>query len=177
MNQRTEKYKIKIKKSLYNLINNLDYNEINITKLCKEAQISRQGFYLYYKTIDDIILEQVDELWKDVNDKIQNLGTCEFFIDYIYDYYLNLHLNTPKLFSKNIRTVAKPRHKKNMKKFIGKYIKDKDDFTLIEQYQIEIETSIIISVFEQWFDNDFDLSKQDFLIVLKKYITWEKLWK
>jgi len=47
-------------KVLLGLIQELDFKDINIKVLAKKAGISRQTFYSNYKTIEDIMIEELD---------------------------------------------------------------------------------------------------------------------
>ena len=57
------------------------FNEITITELCKEADVSRGTFYLHYHNTMDVL----DEIMEDALD--QTLETPEFQnLDLVYDY-------------------------------------------------------------------------------------------
>lgn len=59
--RRTVYTKMMIRDSFLNLKRTRSYNDITITDLCREAQISRGTFYLHYSNIRDVLEEVLDE--------------------------------------------------------------------------------------------------------------------
>lgn len=71
---------IKTKKIIYNCLNGLlltkEIDDISITELCDQAQISRKTFYLHYKSINDVIDEQFCILDEEIEKRILSLKNC-----------------------------------------------------------------------------------------------------
>lgn len=51
-----------IKNAFLALINQAPYNQMTVTKLCKEAEITRSTFYLHFNNLNDVL----DEILKDI---------------------------------------------------------------------------------------------------------------
>lgn len=51
-----------IKDAFLSLINQTPYNQMTVTKLCKEAEITRSTFYLHFNNLNDVL----DEIIKDI---------------------------------------------------------------------------------------------------------------
>lgn len=50
-----------VKDALLELIRHTPYDRINVTAICKEAQISRATFYLHYDNVDDVLDHIIDD--------------------------------------------------------------------------------------------------------------------
>lgn len=50
-----------IKNAFLELEDEMLYDKINVTKICKQAQISRATFYLHYESIDDVLDSVIDD--------------------------------------------------------------------------------------------------------------------
>lgn len=50
-----------IKDALLELLQNISYEKITVTALCKQAEITRATFYLHYGNIDDVLNELLDD--------------------------------------------------------------------------------------------------------------------
>lgn len=60
---KAKKSKIKISNALIQLLEDIPYENITISKLAETAQLSRRTFYRNYSTKDDIINEFYLKLW------------------------------------------------------------------------------------------------------------------
>ena len=56
-NQRYKRSNQKIEKAFLSLIQNKDYESINISQICKQANINRSTFYCHYDDINDLIIK------------------------------------------------------------------------------------------------------------------------
>ena len=52
------KYELKLTESIKKLVcSNIPSNEITVTTICREADVSRGTFYKYYQTVDELLVE------------------------------------------------------------------------------------------------------------------------
>ena len=64
-NKRKKNSQEKIKKVLFNLIQDRNINEITVTDICKEAEINRSTFYANYIDIYDLVDKIKDDMMSD----------------------------------------------------------------------------------------------------------------
>lgn len=64
-NKRKKASQEKIKKVLFDLIQDRDINQISVTDICKEAEINRSTFYANYIDIFDLVNKIKDEMMDD----------------------------------------------------------------------------------------------------------------
>ena len=62
MDRRIRKTKDAIKKTLLKQMLVLKYNELSVSGICEEADISRRTFYLHYQDIDDVFRQIFEEI-------------------------------------------------------------------------------------------------------------------
>ena len=65
-NQRIVISKRMLRESLLRLLRTKELSEINITELCREAEINRATFYKYYNTPQDVLSDIAMELIKEM---------------------------------------------------------------------------------------------------------------
>ncbi|MCI6789337.1 MAG: TetR/AcrR family transcriptional regulator [Mollicutes bacterium] len=66
MDKRIQKTKQQLYVGLKNLLNKMDYGQINVQNLLDESNISRSTFYSHYKSKDDVLLSIVNDLFDHV---------------------------------------------------------------------------------------------------------------
>ncbi len=60
-----------IQKSFQDLIMEKDYEKITVKELCEKARINKKTFYVYYETLDDLLLELQMTLSQEYRERIQ----------------------------------------------------------------------------------------------------------
>ncbi|MCM1989479.1 TetR/AcrR family transcriptional regulator [Oceanirhabdus seepicola] len=100
-----QKQAIETKNKIFNvtidLFNEIDFNEVTIRKICKEANVSIGTFYLYFKSKQEILYEiykKADEIFKktDIVSR-KDLNSFEKIIELIkiqMNTYETFHFNT-----------------------------------------------------------------------------------
>lgn len=76
-NQRITISKRMLRESLLRLLKTKELSEINITELCREAEINRATFYKYYNTPQDVLSDIALELIKDMKKMYPPMQTLE----------------------------------------------------------------------------------------------------
>ncbi len=73
-----------IKDTFLELVKETGYSKITVTKLCRNADITRSTFYLHYSTITDVLNEVLDDaLQLTQESKLKNLKKEDFNFDYL----------------------------------------------------------------------------------------------
>lgn len=72
-----------IKDSFLELIKHEPYNQLNVAKLCREAEITRSTFYLHFDNLTDVLNSVLDDalLFNDEADSIDNFDSSNITID------------------------------------------------------------------------------------------------
>lgn len=56
--------------ALFELIDQKDFKYITVKELCKKAGVNRSTFYLHYETMNDLLSESVEYMYKDFNERM-----------------------------------------------------------------------------------------------------------
>lgn len=73
-----------IKDTFLKLINHKPYSKINVSELCREADITRSTFYLHYNNISDVLNDVLDDALHLTHDTTStNLYNLDFSFDYL----------------------------------------------------------------------------------------------
>ncbi|GEO58347.1 TetR/AcrR family transcriptional regulator [Companilactobacillus bobalius] len=72
-----------IKDSFLELIKHEPYNQLNVAKLCREAEITRSTFYLHFDNLTDVLNSVLDDalLFKDETNPSDNIDPSNLSID------------------------------------------------------------------------------------------------
>ncbi|GEO46970.1 TetR/AcrR family transcriptional regulator [Companilactobacillus kimchii] len=72
-----------IKDSFLELIKHEPYNQLNVAKLCREAEITRSTFYLHFDNLTDVLNSVLDDalLFKDETNRSDNIDPSNLSID------------------------------------------------------------------------------------------------
>ena len=54
------------------LLDKKDFDYITVKEICEKAGVNRSTFYLHYETIDDLLMESIDYLFKQLKNKYKN---------------------------------------------------------------------------------------------------------
>lgn len=60
-------------RAFYGLIKQMPYDEISVSKIVDQADISRATFYLHYKDKHELLIDSLDALFSGVVDDLQNM--------------------------------------------------------------------------------------------------------
>ena len=63
-----------IKRSFEEMICEMDYEKIRVTELCRRAMINKKTFYVYYQTLDDLLVELQSELSSGYLERIKDFS-------------------------------------------------------------------------------------------------------
>lgn len=73
----------KTKNAIYNALKELymekDIEDISIMELTEKANIGRKTFYLHYSSIDDVVNEIINNIYKKIEDKYKELYVTRDF--------------------------------------------------------------------------------------------------
>lgn len=79
-----------IHQSMIRLLDQYPYETLTITRICQETHISRQAFYLYYRSKDDLIKEVYINILESTflsNSSDESYFQSDAFIDHVIDVY------------------------------------------------------------------------------------------
>ena len=72
-----------IKDTFLELLENISYEKLNISIICKKAKIARATFYLHYNNLNQVLIEVLDdalELTDNINNKNLNESDKEPYV-------------------------------------------------------------------------------------------------
>jgi AcrR family transcriptional regulator len=118
----------KIIKSAYKLFSKYNYNDVSVSKLCKDAGISIGAFYQYFKNKDSLFKYIINEIF---NDLVKNIR-AETLKELIFS-YVNFVKNNPEKIiviheAEFIHSWVEDKFEKILMEFSKKYLKDRVEF-------------------------------------------------
>ena len=72
--RRTMYTRMVIKEALLELLGKMDFAEITVAGLCREAEINRGTFYLHYNGIEQVVEELLDDALANSRSVLQQIG-------------------------------------------------------------------------------------------------------
>lgn len=133
--------KEKIYNSMLVLLETCPYEQLTISDICKEAHISRQAFYLHYKSKDEVIKETFINILEKIY--LQKVNDIKYFYSYefleelinIYDTHSQLFISLERWYvldylSKDTKNILEKVTKENQtndfkKKYNNYYLSSK----------------------------------------------------
>lgn len=91
-----------IQEALFTLMEQIPFQEINVTMLCKQADLTRPTFYHHYQTTQDVLSDTYDALFDDfIRELTGKQGkTIEVLSRHFFDYWL-AHIKILQLLTRN----------------------------------------------------------------------------
>lgn len=171
INLRTKKFKDDVLDSFFELINIKEFSKISISDVCRGADVSRQGFYLYYKSIDDMLVKELLSRFEYSLLVIKDEKDFPEIIRRTYNYAFENKDKICRFFDKKISHITKPAFKKIFDEFSLNFFWHANGVVESKyfKYDFAIRNSIFFSVFENLFDYDFDLTADDVINLLIPY--------
>lgn len=74
-----------VRKSLIDLMGEQKFEDITISMLCKNAQISRKTFYMHYASLDDVIIDIGKDIYSQMSDRFKSKGQDYHMKDVLKD--------------------------------------------------------------------------------------------
>lgn len=154
-----------IKESLYELLKEIPYQNINIKLITERAGLARQTFYKLYNNKDEIVAHLLDDMFHDFKSSLltqetismRTLSSCYF--EYFYDnkevVYLFINNNLM-----NLMEVKFCEYLTELRLFIS------DKEITHSQYTISMVSGALLGVLVQWFKDDLILSIDDLSILV-----------
>jgi AcrR family transcriptional regulator len=100
IDRRIRRTRKQLYRALYDLIKMMPYDEISVSKIVDEADISRATFYLHYKDKHGLLIGSLESLLGETTEKVQNLPAIDIqslalhIFQHIYDkheFYQAIH--------------------------------------------------------------------------------------
>ncbi len=171
MRQEALQSKEKIIQAFTSLLKNKPYDQITITEICYNAQISRQTFYAHYKNKDvifsDLYLNMLNELCIPKMNDINYFYSDEFVKTMIdsFDKWSDLYLSLKKWDVLDYLT-------KDNVNLISQIIKDKSDDPFIQaypEYFISYIYEPLTSICLNWVLNNKHETKEELFEIIKHF--------
>lgn len=162
-NQRIKLTRTLLKNSLIDLMHQKPINKITVKELCKNADINRSTFYLYYtdqftllKEIEDDLLLNAAEHLKNIDSNLNNLHYLKELLNYMKNnsdiFYTLLCRQENISFQNTFINTSIHNLKINLKLNCEEKISD---------YIYRYVTMGCFSLIIRWFESDFDMSPED----------------
>lgn len=159
--KRSKRTRAWLLETLLELIERKDYSEITITELTEKADIARQTFYRNYTSMDDILLNKMDEILDEYLIKVQT--NLEKNNDPYWDFEVNQLVN---IWQRN-EALFKALHKaglsfqvlEKLSEFFSQFhmkaqkLQELDDK---HQYLVYYLAGGVYMVLNKWFENEMN---------------------
>lgn len=180
--QKINKTQQQIRSALLSLMSSKKFDDISVSDVAQEAQISRSTFYFYYDSKYELLEELEAELisgFLDIMLRLRNngkdnyynsisAGYCEFFEEYFR--YIKAYFYEFKIFfDSNESTGFMSRFSRAIMQVRLKTIQLWNNYPNIEYitnnpvriYREEILSSLYVSLFATWINRNMDLSEKE----------------
>lgn len=151
------------------LLEECPYEKLTISQICLKAHISRQAFYIYYHSKDEVIKEVyiniLEKTYLDPGYKIQSDAFIEHVIN-IYDLHSHMFISLEKwyvidyLSKENQRIIENLSTQSFNDPFIKKY----------SQYYLASILAPMHYMMMHWLYNDKKETKEELKMIIKKFI-------
>ncbi|MFC6347375.1 TetR/AcrR family transcriptional regulator [Vagococcus carniphilus] len=163
--------------AMVNLLKTSNFNDISVTSICKEAQISRSGFYLHYLDKYDLVESFLKDYMVKANQLIQTndiLNKKDFMLTML-THLKNEGQLIALLLSKNgsidVQTSIKEMVKENARKNILPFLNVDISSTVEEQYILAYLSNALFGVLQEWINNGQKESPETIVNIINKLMT------
>lgn len=161
---RTLRTKNALKSVLKELLLSKDFENISVKEVCEKAEINRRTFYLHYDTIDDLLMEILDDISAEFNEYSKGYDHLKNIERIVSDYFhftstnplyekLNLNLNLTYL-RDQVSTKFVPKAHDSLKS-----LDDYDEFTSFAF--ATFLNSNTVNMYRHWYRNKNKISMQE----------------
>lgn len=155
-----------IKKSFAELLEkNKEINNISVTELTKQANISRGSFYTHYDSIYDVAQEMEDELQEIAFSGLKKVSSYEDYLDIIFDYLKSNEDLYTKLLKSNDPILFMNRLSKKFFNALKEVIQADDDKYIDLKITFYTEGAVILLI--KYFRKEIDYSLDEIKNYLK----------
>ena len=85
-----------IKDTFLELLKEKSYDKINVSQICKNAEITRTTFYLHYSNLDEVFFETLDEALEISKNSVKLEENKQIDIFYRYLFYSTMSKDSGK---------------------------------------------------------------------------------
>lgn len=164
--------KKRIYQSTIHLLESSPYEKLTISQICEEAHLSRQSFYIYYHSKNDLIksvylniLEKIYFQEIENEEDLQSEAFIKKVID-VYDHHSQLFVSLEKwyvldyLTQENQRILEKFSHRHFKDPFINQY----------SQYYLSSVLAPIHYIMMHWLYNEKKESKKELQTIIQRFV-------
>ncbi|WP_273400316.1 TetR/AcrR family transcriptional regulator [Traorella massiliensis] len=154
--------------ALISLINEMSYEKITITSICKKAGVPRSTFYRYYFDKDDVLKQHVQYFYEEMSYEMKQLNEVSIK-KYIY-YHLLFFKKNEKYF-KSLSMI----HKEHI---FFDYISDKNlyfNFSDLEKDKVIFQAIALSSIIFNWVISKSKLNEKEMVNLIMLYISKDTL--
>jgi len=161
-----------ITKTLLDLMETKSFNDINISEICKKADLTRPTFYNHYKDKEEVLSLYIDELWMGIvlNKTSESLGTNELLNLFFKECLINKSFIS-LLINNNLLYLFIERFSK---RFIDLY--DIADFSYKPKTQLEKELGVafisysLAGIVSYWVVNKTESSSDELVLIVERLL-------
>ena len=162
-------WKKKQRRGSIRLLEECPYEKITISRICLEAHISRQAFYIYYHSKDEVIKEvYINVLEKTYLDPSYKIPSDDFIdhVIHIYDSHSHMFIALEKWYVIDYLSKENQRIIENLstKSFEDPYIQK------YSQYYLASILAPLHYMLMHWLYNNKKETKEELKIIIKKFI-------
>lgn len=156
--KRNERSIRSIREAFLELLDDLPYNKITVTDIVEHADVSRQTFYNFFKTKDDLALSFLDENFDEFFDHIENYLAADV-IDFtyintqIYKQFVKSKPEISKIINLGIDQKIYERFRRYNNRILGNIIRQHDievKDALLMTYVVEFSSGATFQMILKW---------------------------
>lgn len=159
-----------ITSALLSLMTTYTYEEITITQICQEAQVSRQTFYRNFEFKNDILEFRLDNMIQGYFSTYPNNSTDTYQHLYGLFVFLQSHKSILKLLKRN--NLFFLLNKAIIANILNSPNKvESDEKKNLNLYVLDFIASTICSIISRWVENNFRESSQTLAKLMKNFLS------
>lgn len=168
---RTIKFKALLLESFFKLLEEKEFKKIGISDICKGANVSRQGFYLHYKNVEDMLITELTTRFARASKNLDNSMDFSEIIRVTYDFSYEHQDSIRLFFNPQIEHITKPVFRKMFDDFSFNFFFERSALNRGKffEYDFIIRINIFFTVFEKLLDNKFDISVDEVIEIIIPY--------
>ncbi len=168
--------------ALLKILEEKEYNFINVKEICEKAGVNRSTFYLHYESIDDLLKETIDNINKaffaSFEEKLskENILKEHTMDDLLSEKFLKVYLEYIKKNQRILKLYKLIPHildaNKNYDYLYNKIFKPIMDLYNIpeneQKYYMAFYIEGIMGIIYKWLDNNCDTDIESMIIIIRR---------
>jgi len=168
--QAAKRSKTQISNALITLLKTLPYEKISVSRLCKEAEISRQTFYKNFKTLDAVVCYKLQQLRRQYNRQNHLTDSEPQDFNYFYRYIQSSNEYMLLLAQNKLTPIFEERAKEATK---NNYLTAYDKQIVTDYFRKHLHTyvaAMVVALVRKWVESGYKKTAEQMAALTEQLI-------